>query len=82
MIRLIGGIEIDFLLFLFSTKAVNLTLVYKNSARNADSMFYKCFKIRNLGVVSLNYTRVLLSGGLCLRRAAAKSARAASVREV
>ena len=55
MIRLIGGIEIDFLLFLFSTKAVNLTLVYKNSARNADSMLYECFKIQNLGVVSLNY---------------------------
>ena len=59
-----------------------LTLVYKNSARNADSMLYECFKMRNLGVVSLNYARVLLSGGLCLRRTAAKSARAASVREV
>ena len=57
MIRLIGGIEIYFLLFLFSTKAVNLTLAYKNSARNADSMLYKCFKMRNLGVVSLNYAR-------------------------
>ena len=32
-----------------------LTFVYKNSAGNIDYLLYECFKMRNLGVVSLNY---------------------------
>ena len=57
-----------------------LTFVYKNSAGNIDYLLYECFKMRNLGVVSLNYARPPFRW--VVFKAAAKSARAASVREV
>ena len=57
-----------------------LTFVYKNSARNIDYLLYECFKMRNLGVVSLNYAHGLLSGGLCLRQPRNQHAQQVSVK--